>query len=161
MTDSRLFNGAVETGLRALVLLVEASPDALDLQRLVSFDYLLIHSGDVSGGPPSLHPPSPLRAGEVTVRRGLLEQGLQLYRGRGLVKQVLSPAGIRYVAEESAATFLDALRSSYATALRIRSQWLFEALGSLTEDALSGVLTDSLGRWRAEFATLSLDGESE
>jgi hypothetical protein len=160
MTDTRLFNGPIETGLRALTLLVEASPDALDLQRLVSLDYLLIHSGDVSGGPPSLHPPSPMRAGEVTVRRALLEQGLQLYRSRGLVSQVFSPAGIKYVATDSAASFLDALVSSYATDLRSRSQWLFNALGSLTDDQLSGVLTDSLGRWRAEFATLTLD-ESE
>jgi hypothetical protein len=101
-----------------------------------------------------------MRAGEVTVRRALLEQGLQLYRSRGLVSQVFSPAGTKYVATDSAASFLDALVSSYATDLRSRSQWLFNALGSLTDDQLSGVLTDSLGRWRAEFATLTLD-ESE
>ena len=123
---TRLFNGPVEAGLRALVLLVEAFPVELDLQRIVSMDYLLIHSGDVAGGPESVHPPSPLRAGEVAVRRGLLEEGLRLYRSRGLVIQRLSKEGIQYGADDSAAAFLDALSSTYVARLRDRAEWMFE-----------------------------------
>jgi len=161
MTEVRLFNGPVEVGLRALVLLVEASPDQLDLQRLVTMDYFLVHSGDVVGGPQSLHPPSPLRAGEVAVRRGLIEQGLQLYRARGLVVQHLSEKGIRYMADDSAAAFLDALSSTYATRLRERAEWILHNLGMLGEHELTRVLNDSLGRWRAEFAVLATDGTSQ
>lgn len=161
MTSARLFNGPVEVGLRGLVLLVEAHPDELDLQRLVTMDYFLVHSGDVAGGPQSLHPPSPLRAGEVAVRRGLLEEGLRLYRARGLVIQCLSQEGIRYAAHDSAAAFLDALSSTYVAQLRKRAEWIFDSLGLLDEHDLTSVLNDSLGHWRAEFAVLATEGDSE
>lgn len=162
MTSSRLFNGPVEVGLRGLVLLVEAFPDELDLQRLVTMDYFLVHSGDVTGGPQSVHPPSPLRAGEVAVRRGLLEDGLRLYRARSLVIQRLSQVGgIHYVADDSAATFLDALSSTYVAQLRKRAEWIFDCLGLLDEHGLTSVLNDSMGRWRAEFAVLATEGDSE
>lgn len=152
---TRVFNGPVEVGLRTLVLLVEASPLLVDLQRLVSLDYLLIHSGDVSGGPPSLHPPSPLRAGEVAVRRGLIEDGLHLYRAHGLIKQVHSDHGFAYVAVESGGAFLDAFTSSYVAHLRDRAAWIFERVGRLDANELQQVLDQSLGRWRTEFSVLS------
>lgn len=159
MTAARVFNGPVEVGLRSLVLLVEAHPDSLDLQRLVTMDYFLVHSGDVAGGPASLHPPSPLRAGEVAIRRGLIDEGLELYRARGLVEKTMSDNGIRYLADDSAGAFLDAMASTYVAALRDRAEWIFDSLGLLEADDLARVLNDSLGRWRAEFAVLAPEGE--
>ena len=52
------FNSPLETGVRAVAILVAAFPQSFDLQRLLAFEHLLVHTGDV-GGPPSLHPPSP------------------------------------------------------------------------------------------------------
>lgn len=161
MTARHLLNGPVEVGLRAVVLLVEASPDSVDLQRLVALDYLLVHSGDIAGGPASLHPPSPLRAGEVAVRRSLIEQGLRVYRARGLVKHVLSDEGIGYAADDPAAMFLDSLSSSYVIGLRQRAEWIFGHFGPLGPDELAAIVENTLGRWRAEFAVLSLEGDSE
>src|SRR5687767_1316447 len=114
-----VFNGPVEFGLRALMLLAESSPQPLDIHRLVILDYLLVHSGDIDGAPPSLHPAGPLRAGEVSIRSGLLQSGLHLFAARGLVTRVVDEDGIRYVAEDAAPTFLDALSSNYVQALRL------------------------------------------
>jgi len=80
MTESHRhtpFNSPLETGVRSLAILVAAYPASFDLQRLVEMDYLVVHSGD-AGGPKSLHAPLPLRAGELLVRRGLIEKGLLL-----------------------------------------------------------------------------------
>ena len=71
------FNSPLETGIRSLAILVAAYPESLDLQRLLEMDYLVVHSGDADG-PESLHAPLPLRAGELLVRRGLIETGLLL-----------------------------------------------------------------------------------
>lgn len=76
------FNGPLETGVRSLAILTAAFPMAMDLQRLVEMDYLVVHSEDASG-PRSLHAPLPLRAGELLVRRGLIESGLKLMVRRG------------------------------------------------------------------------------
>jgi hypothetical protein len=69
VTTASALNGAVEVGLRTLTVLASIHPSLADMNELVAYDYLLIHSGDTPDGPPSLHPPSPLRAGEVAVTR--------------------------------------------------------------------------------------------
>jgi hypothetical protein len=43
----RPFNGPIETGLRSLFVLDAISPRSRDLQRLVYYDYLLLHSRDI------------------------------------------------------------------------------------------------------------------
>ena len=155
-----VFNGPIEVGLRVLVLLVESFPEGFDLQRLITLDYLLVHSGDFEGGPPSLHPPSPLRAGEVAVRRELITDGLHFYRARALVEKVESDSGFLYRADEEAGAFLDALTSTYARALRDRAEWVFESIAGLTSEELQKVLDEGLGRWRTEFEVLG-DLEAE
>ena len=76
------FNSAVEVGRRSLSVLTTADPSSYSLQRLVVFDYLLVHSDDMPGGPTGLHPQTPHRGGEILVRRGVLQNGLLLYQSR-------------------------------------------------------------------------------
>lgn len=71
------FNSPLETGIRSLAILAAGHPVTFDLQRLVEMDYLVVHSGDANG-PESLHAALPLRAGELLVRRELIEKGLLL-----------------------------------------------------------------------------------
>lgn len=157
MKRPKLFNGPIEVGLRSLVVLLEVYPEGLDLQRLVIFDYLLVHSGDITGGPASIHPPSPLRAGEVAIRRGLIEHGLNLYACRGLVVRQLTREGIFYVAEEDAAIFVDAMNAEYVRDLRDRADWLFREFGLLPDSELEAILSESMGRWRTEFTFLEVE----
>lgn len=151
MKPSSVFNSPVELGLRALMLLAESHPKPLDLQRLVILDYLTVHSGDLEGGPESLHPPSPLRAGEVSIRRGLIEDGLHLFATKGLVTRIADEAGISYTAEELAAVFLDAFTSSYGAALRLRAAWAVEIAGALSDNDAAKLLEETIGKWKTEF----------
>lgn len=48
------FNSALETGLRSVAILAEACPDEFDLERLLYFNDLVVHSSDADG-PESLH----------------------------------------------------------------------------------------------------------
>ena len=107
-----VFNSALETGVRSLVILAASFPVALDLQRLVDFDYLVVHSGDVNG-PESLHPPLPMREGELLVRRNIIESGLSLMMSRGLVTRVAGTEGIVYQASDYAKPFLDSMGTPY------------------------------------------------
>ena len=159
MTQVRIFNGPIEVGLRALTLLVEAYPNSLDLQQLVTLDYIVIHSGDVEGGPGSLHPPSPLRSGEIAIRRALVEDGLNLYRVRGLVSQKMLNSGFTYIAENSAASFLEAHKSPYVEQLRKRAEWVIESFGQLEAEELNHTLRGSLSKWLTEFAVLASEGD--
>jgi hypothetical protein len=149
-----LFNGPLEVGLRSLLLLTAAHPKYLDHQRLVILDYLLVHSGDLPGGPPSLHPPSPLRAGEVSIRRQLVQQGLLLLESKGLVARRFDADGIHYVAEDLAPSVLDACTSPYVHLLRDRAGWAVERAASLSDHEANELFGETLGRWRTEFIGL-------
>src|ERR1035437_8326110 len=87
MADAvKTFNSPIETGMRALILLAESYPAQIDLQRLLEYDYIMVHTGDVDG-PPSIHLALLLRSGELLVRRQLIERGLMLMISRGLVSR--------------------------------------------------------------------------
>ena len=154
MSTAILFNGPLEVGLRSLLLLAEADPQCLDLQRLVILDYLLVHSGDLPDGPPSLHPPSPLRAGEVSIRRELVQQGLLLMESKGLVSRRFGQDGIGYVAEDLAPSFLDAYTSPYVYLLRERAGWVVNRAANIPDEEANALFGETLGRWRTEFIAL-------
>src|SRR3546814_12339927 len=76
---ARLFNSALETGVRSALILDAARPRSFDLAHLTWLDHLVVHTADI-GGPPSLHPDIPQRDGELLVPRRNVEAGLVLMR---------------------------------------------------------------------------------
>ena len=144
------FNSALETGVRTLAILIACYPTAHDLGRLVQYDYLTVHSGDANG-PPSLHPPLPLRSGELLVRRGLIESGLRLMMSRSLVRREPHAQGILYGAEDSAASFLDNMKSSYIVELRNRAEWVAATFDQLSADELDAIVKRLFEAWTIEF----------
>ena len=146
------FNSPIETGMRALILLAESYPDQLDLQRILEFDYLMVHSGDVDG-PPSIHPALPLRSGELLVRRQLIERGLLLMISRGLVSRYATPNGFLYQAEDDAGPFLDALTAEYLDDLKDRAVWVVDRFSEMSDHAIRVMLTGVYDQWTREFQT--------
>lgn len=144
------FNGPIEIGLRALVILTEAFPDAYSLDRLVISDYLVVHSDDANG-PQGLHPQTPRRNGELLVRRESLQQGLLLYQSRGLIERRYEPDGIVFAATEASAAFVDVLESRYVSELRSRTEWLISRFHGLADIELQDFIKKRLGDWGAEF----------
>ncbi|MES9994008.1 MAG: ABC-three component system middle component 2 [Candidatus Thiodiazotropha sp.] len=154
------FNSALETGIRCVGILVAAYPQTLDLQRLVAFDYIVVHTGDVDG-PDSLHPSLPMRSAELLVRRQFVERGLLLMISRGLVERHATDEGITYRAGEFADTFLTSLTAPYLKKLRERAAWVVEMFGNLDEESLRETMSGFFDRWIEEFHVVqqSLAGE--
>jgi hypothetical protein len=98
-------NSPLEIGVRALVLLSESHPDALDLAQLALLDHAVLHSEEFDG-PPSLHPDLPARSGELGLKRTVLEQALLVHR-----------------ATERGPAFVDILEAPYVLRLRERAEW--------------------------------------
>src|ERR1700682_4471091 len=144
------FNSPLETGIRALTILVAVYPKLLDLQRLVDFDYLVVHSGD-AGGPESLHVPLPLRPGELLVRRELIERGLRLMMRRGLIRRAVAADGIQYQASETASPFLKGLTSNYIEKLKERAAWLDHNFGNATDSEIRKTITQFFKEWTTQF----------
>jgi hypothetical protein len=156
-----VFNTPLETGLRSAYLLLAASPARCDIQRLVQYDYLVVHSGDVDGGPESIHPATPHRSGELLVRRKLVEQGLEFMARRLVVERDFTADGITYRAGEYAVLFLDALTSKYAAQLRARAEWVVKRFSGMSDQELADYMRERWSRWGSEFVWDALLGEAE
>lgn len=158
MTDRQPtpFNSPLETGVRALAILAASFPRAHDLHRLVQYDYLTVHSADADG-PPSLHAALPLRSGELLVRRGLVERGLQLMTSRELIRREANQEGILYGAEERAGPFLDSLRSQYMLDLRERAAWVVRRFDEFSAEGLDALTKRLFQAWTTEFQPVQLN----
>jgi hypothetical protein len=144
------FNTPLETGIRSLAILTAIFPQSLDLQYLVFFDYLTVHSSDVKG-PESLHAPLPMRSGELTVRRELIERGLFLMMSRGLVQRLAESSGFQYIVTDTASPFLSMLSSQYISKLRERAEWVVEIFGESTAEELKAVERKFFQEWSTQF----------
>jgi hypothetical protein len=132
-------------------VLAAAQPGSCDLQRLVFYDYLLVHSGDVPGGPDSIHPPTPLRSGEALVRRQWVERGLLLMISRELVIRTFSQHGIVYQASPLTSAFLEYMEEAYTKRLQERARWVVERFGTYSDHELVDFFKANLDRWGGEF----------
>jgi hypothetical protein len=145
------FNSPLECGLRSAVLLAQAFPQKLDIQRLVHYDYLLVHSGDVVGGPSSIHPPTPHRSGELLVRRPLIEAGVKLMMSKSVVECEFSTRGILYLAGEWSVVFLDSLKTEYVESIKQRANWVVKHFAVFKDDDLTMFIRSNWSNWGAEF----------
>jgi hypothetical protein len=156
-----VFNTPLESGMRTAALLLAAFPRACDIQRLVQYDYLIVHSGDVEGGPPSIHPATPHRSGELLVRRSLVEAGIDLMVRRSVVERAFTDQGIGFVAGSYAVVFLDSLSSDYSKNLRMRASWVIDRFQEMSDDDLAAYLRARWSQWGAEFMHAPLMHEHE
>lgn len=147
---SHPFNSAIECGLRSLIILEYAYPRSFDIQRLVFYDYLLVHSADASG-PDSLHPATPHRSGEVLLKRQILDDGLMLMLSRNLIEKHFETTGIVYRASNSATSFLSLLSSNYVAQLKERAGWVVDRFQQMSDKELDGYFYSNLDRWGGEF----------
>ncbi len=154
------FNSPLETGLRSVCLLTAAFPTSFDLQRLVVFDYLVVHTGDL-GGPESLHPKIPMRSAELLVRRGVVERGLLLMISRGLIERNVSENGILYRAGEFADAFLSSLTTIYLTELQSKANWVVSKLGALSTSDLRVTSAGVFDQWLEEFQAVEISTGGE
>ncbi len=147
------FNNPLESGIRAVSLLAYAYPQAYDLQKLVIFDYMVVHTGDM-GGPESLHPQLPLRSKELLVRRQLVENGLLLMMSRNLIERIADSSGLIYRAGELSETFLNSLTAPYLKELRKRAAWVVNTYGDMNEESLRQTTRRFFEGWIEEFHTI-------
>ena len=156
------FNSSLESGVRSVILLNALFPLSVDLHRLVDFDYMVVHSGDVNG-PESLHAPLPMRAGELLIRRGIIEKGLLLMLSRGLLDRVPTESGIEYIASEKTNSFVCNLETPYLAELKSRAEWVAEQFSRLSDNELKGIVKGFFNKWTTQFQPIDtiLGGRDE
>jgi hypothetical protein len=143
-------NSPVEVGVRVLMILTEVFPEQLDVDRLVLLDHGVLHTADL-GGPESLHPDLPVRAGELGVKRDAIEAGLQLLIRSNLAEMTASSEGVEFRAGERADSFIAFLSSGYAATLHDRVTWVAEHFADRSENVLRREMRNIFVSWSEEF----------
>lgn len=155
-----VFNNPIETGLRSLIILDSAYPNSLDLQKLIYFDYMTVHTGDLPSAPQSIHPSTPNRSGELLVRRKLIEDGVNYFVRKNFVDKVFNQNGIEYRLNDQATIFLEMLEEHYVTDLQDRAKWVLDTYLEWTSIELEKYIKNNLDKWGGEFMYCALEDMS-
>lgn len=142
------------------MLLAAACPVHLDINRLVLLDHGLLHSADL-GGPESLHPPVPVRVGQLGVKRQHIEDGLDLLLRIGLAEMFAKDGGIEFCASDTAESFLRLLESNYVRALQQRARWAIAELGHIDDHNLRERMRKVFSHWSEEFEAIPVQNGDE
>ncbi len=163
ITTPHFFNSPLETGLRLLFIFDNTSKHFIDIQRLIYYHYLLIHSSDIPGAPfESLHPEMPNRSCEILIGRKIIQKGIDLLLSKGLICVHYAKSGIRYNSNKSTSLFLHHLSSKYSKELEKRAKWVCGRYDSMPDSKLNEFMQNHLGTWGAEFSReFHLMGELE
>jgi hypothetical protein len=149
-----IFNSPLEIALRLLYIFNSATIP-LDLQRLVYYHYLLIHSGDIPDSPQSIHPNLPIRSCEILVNRQVLKSSLTLLVLKDLVKvKYTQKQGIQYSKSKTTNVFVKYLESPYSKLLEQRATWLCSTFDNFSDKKLSKLIQDNLEQWGSEFSLI-------
>jgi len=156
-----VFNSSLETGIRSVCILTAGFSLRFDIQQMLAFDHIVVHTGDVPNGPPSLHPSVQQRNGELLVRRPIVQRGLELMEIKGLVQKEVSTSGISFTATEFAPVFINSLRNEYVGELFRRSKWVVETYDILGSEVFYKIFNTAFDRWTTEFqiADVVIGGE--
>ena len=151
----KLFNTPVEIGLRCLFLLNVFQQAALSTDKLIYFDYFLIHAGDISKAQKSIHPKYPFRSAEIVVKRELLMNALRLLTSKELAKVVFTQSGIQFEITDIGRKAIEYFESDYSSQIKFVSGWIFETYKDYTENQLSDVVNINIQKWGSEFTNES------
>jgi len=148
----QLFNTPLEIGLRLLFILKNTSKNNLNLQRLIYYNYLIVHTSDISSEQESLHPDLPNRSCEILIGIKIIKQGLYLIISKGLIDVKYTKTGIKYLKNKFTINFLSNLTTDYAKHLDKQSDWVCKTFEAMNDKTLNTFIQSNLGKWGGEFS---------
>jgi hypothetical protein len=148
-----VFNSPLEIALRLLFVLNRTSR-SLDLQRLIYYNYLLVHSADIPNSPKSIHADLPRRSCEMLVNRAVVKKGLMLLLLKDLIGVEYSNNGIQYRRNNNTESFIQYFESIYSRQLKERADWLCSHFDDLNDKQLTELIEANIGKWGSEFSVI-------
>lgn len=150
---SNVFNSPLELALR-LLFIFNSTTKSLDLQRLIYYNYLLVHSADIPEAPKSIHADLPRRSYEILVNRNIVKQGLTLLLSKDLISVKYLTNGIQYKGNANTESFLKYFESDYSKNLNDRARWLCSNFDKLSDNQLTQFIESNIGKWGSEFSII-------
>lgn len=150
MNNASIYNTSYEIGMRILILLNFTSKP-IDLQRLIYFDYLMLHYGDIDNNYESLHPANPFHTTELYVRRELIQSALNLICKKGLTNILFSNDGFLYEISSLGMNFIKCFESEYSIKLTKYAKLVVNKFDNFSDQNLNEFISINIGKWKDEF----------
>lgn len=152
VNNIQMFNSPLEIGLRILFIFNNTKKQFFDKQRLIYYNYLLVHSSDIPNSPPSLHPALPNHTCEIFVGGDLISNGLGLLLAKDLLCVKYEKSGIKYKSNGRTKPFTHYFASDYAKEINERAEWVCKTFDEYSDQKLTQFMKEKQGTWGSEFS---------
>ena len=153
----QIFNTPEEIGVRILFILSVCNKQ-MSSQRLLYYDYFVLHLNDIDDLYESLHPSNPNHSSEIAVRRDIISQGLQLMISKGLLDIKYTKKGIYYQKNSMTDSFLQLFETEYVDNIKKNTKVVDGKFSTYSDEKLYKYINKNIGSWIGEFEKEHYDG---
>lgn len=154
----KIFNSPEEVGVRILFILALCGKK-MSSQRIMYYDYFILHLNDIDNTYVSLHPDNPNHSSEIAVRRDLIYHGLKLTISKGLLEVKYTKTGIYYQKNNITEPFLQLFSNGYVEQLKKNIAFVNEKFSNCSDAQIYKYINKNIGSWTGEFEKEYLGGE--
>lgn len=146
----KIYNTQFEVAVRILILLVRCERP-LDIEEITTYDYLLLHLGDVNDKIKSLHPDNPFHGIELYSKRNIIQDSITLLVSKGLLLCDYNLNGIAYKPTEIGADFLEYFESSYFHKLKKNADFINSKFIDMKASDIKNYINQNYEEWKDKF----------
>lgn len=127
-------------------------------QRIMYYDYFILHLNDIDNMYVSLHPNNPNHSSEIAVRRDTINQGLKLTISKGLLDVKYSKTGIYYQKTNITEPFLQFFSNGYVEQLKNNIIIVNDKFSNYSDEQIYKYINKNIGSWTGEFEKENFPG---
>ena len=146
----KIYNTQFEVAIRILILLVRCERP-LDIEEITTYDYLLLHLGDINKDFKSLHPDNPFHGIELYSKRNIIQDSLTLLVSKGLLLCDYNLNGIAYKPTEIGYDFLEYFESSYFHKLIKNADFINSRFINMNIKEVKNFINRNYEEWKDKF----------
>lgn len=150
MNKIKIFNTPEEVGVRILFILSLCNK-RMSSQRIMYYDYFILHLYDIDSVYDSLHPDNPNHSSEIAVKRDIINRGLKLMISKGLLDIKYTKTGIYYQKNSITDPFLQMFKNGYVDKLKQNISVVNERFDKYSDGQIYKYIDRSIGSWYGEF----------
>ncbi|MGZ7444255.1 ABC-three component system middle component 2 [Paenibacillus sp. TH7-28] len=149
-TKIKIFNSPEEVGVRVLFIL-SLCEKRMSSQRIMYYDYFILHLNDIDDMHSSLHPDNPNHSSEIAVKRNIVNKGLSLIISKGLIDVKYMKTGVYYQKNSLTDPFISLFSNGYVERLKKNIIVVNEKFSKFSDTQIYKYINKNIGSWTGEF----------
>lgn len=128
----------------------------MERDRLVAYEYFVIHSGDIEHAPSSIHPDIPYRASIYISNHQNISDALNILLSKELILLNVENDNFEYQITKAGEIFVQYMTSEYYNKLNNIARWVCNYFENFSDRDLNLYIESNIGKWGNEFTKESI-----